>query len=63
MMDKSWFDLGHVLYIDNPVGVGFSYGDSYVHTLDEGGSDFYSFLTQFYEQFPELVDSPLYLTG
>lgn len=26
----SWFDVADILYIDQPVGTGFSYGDSNV---------------------------------
>ena len=48
MLETSWFDLGHVLYVDNPVGTGFSYGDSFANSLDEAGADFYSFLTNLF---------------
>jgi carboxypeptidase C (cathepsin A) len=30
----SWFDVADVLYIDQPVGTGFSYGESLLTTME-----------------------------
>jgi len=31
--EGSWFDVSDVLYIDQPVGTGFSFGNSYINTM------------------------------
>jgi carboxypeptidase D len=53
--EGSWNEFATVLFVDQPVGTGFSYvnGDSYIHELDEMASHFLIFLDKFYEMFPE----------
>lgn len=45
--DGSWTDLADVLYIDQPVGTGFSYGDTYNTRMQEGADDFARFMAAF----------------
>lgn len=54
-----------MLYIDNPVGTGFSFtnDDGYVQTVDQAGAHLYDALKQFLKMFPWLQEAPLYLTG
>jgi len=54
-----------MLYIDQPVGVGFSpsFDDFYVNNSDFAASDFHSFLLQFYEIYPYLKTNQVYITG
>ncbi|XP_071102210.1 probable serine carboxypeptidase CPVL [Haliotis cracherodii] len=55
-----------VLYVDNPVGTGFSFTDNlsgYATTEDDVGRDLYSFLLQFYTMFPRFQKNDLYITG
>lgn len=33
----SWFDVADILYIDQPVGTGFSYGESLLTTMEQAG--------------------------
>lgn len=61
--EGSWSDVANMLYLDQPVGVGFSYGSTNVANMEEGATDFISFLLQFYETYPEFKIRPLYLTG
>jgi carboxypeptidase D len=52
-----------MVFIDNPVGTGFSYGEPLLTTLDEAGDEFVTFLSNFYEMYPYFVGHDLYLTG
>ena len=65
--EAAWTSKYAMLFIDNPVGAGFSF------TTSESGycndtkvcvaSNLFSLLTQFYEVFPELRSQELYITG
>ncbi|CDO69768.1 hypothetical protein BN946_scf184766.g13 [Trametes cinnabarina] len=61
----SWDRLADYVWVDQPVGVGFSTADSagYVHDEDEMGRDFMGFLFNLVKVFPSLKTRPLYLTG
>ncbi|CAF1644633.1 unnamed protein product [Adineta ricciae] len=62
----TWNSKYHLLYIDQPVGTGYSFTKSeqgYVRNEDEVARDLYSMLTQFFQVFPEYVPSPFYVTG
>lgn len=53
--DGSWHEFANLLFVDNPVGTGFSYvdTDSYVHELDEMADQFIVFLEKWFSLFPE----------
>lgn len=55
--DGSWDEFANVLFVDNPVGTGFSYvdTDSYVKELDDMADQFMAFLEKFYQLFPEYM--------
>lgn len=62
----AWSKLSHMLYVEQPVGVGFSYSDDeseYVTDDDQSGLDNLAAIEKFYELYPELRDSELVLTG
>ena len=63
----TWVGPCSVLYIDSPVGTGFSYSDSGAQGLritQEGFTeDLYQFVEQFYVLFPELRQRDLYVGG
>ena len=40
----SWVDEATVIFIDQPVGTGFSFGDTYLTNMDEASSEFLFFL-------------------
>ena len=56
--DGSWDEFMNVLFIDNPVGTGYSYvnTDSYVHELTEMAAHLVIFLEKFFTLFPEYED-------
>ncbi|KAI0629365.1 alpha/beta-hydrolase [Trametes polyzona] len=61
----SWNTLADYIWVDQPVGVGFSTSDSagYVHDEDEMGRDFMGFLSNLVKVFPSLKTRPMHLTG
>ena len=60
----SWADHTHLLFVDNPIGVGFSYGDKLVTDLvNEGAPMFTEFMTKFYDTFTDMQSLPLHMTG
>ncbi|OJT14353.1 Pheromone-processing carboxypeptidase kex1 [Trametes pubescens] len=61
----SWNHLADTIWIDQPVGTGFSTADStgYVPDEDQTGEDFLGFLSNLVKVFPSLATRPLFLTG
>lgn len=53
--DGSWDEFANIMFVDNPVGTGFSYADtdSYVQSLQEMADQFITFLEKWYALFPE----------
>lgn len=51
----SWDEFANLMFVDNPVGTGFSYvnTDSYVHELPEMANQFVMFLEKWFTIFPE----------
>jgi len=63
----SWNAAANYLYIEHPIGVGFSYSthsSDYAELNDDSEADeLYNGLLDFYSQFPEFKERDLYLTG
>ena len=62
----AWTLTHHVLYIDNPVGTGFSFtgkDSCYAKTEENVASDLYDALQQFFDLFPKLRPLDFYVTG
>ncbi|PKY00939.1 pheromone-processing carboxypeptidase kex1 [Aspergillus campestris IBT 28561] len=61
----SWNEFANLLFVDQPVGTGFSYANTnaYLHELDEMAAHFVTFLTTFFELFPEYERDDIYLSG
>ncbi|MCJ1390106.1 hypothetical protein MMC18_002964 [Xylographa bjoerkii] len=59
----SWTKLANVLYIDQPVGTGFSTGSTQATNNAQVIEEFYAWLTAFYAQFPLLAAMDTYLMG
>ncbi|KAK7685695.1 hypothetical protein QCA50_011039 [Cerrena zonata] len=61
----SWSNLADYVWIDQPVGVGFSTVDSdgYVNDEDQMAADFFGFLANLVKVFPSLQTRPLHITG
>ena len=64
--DLSWTNTHNMLYIDNPVGTGFSFTDDeagYATNQDDVARDLYSALTQFLTAFEMFQDNEFFVTG
>ncbi|CAD6450741.1 745fc3bc-b7d5-4a86-b27c-f0149ebad060 [Sclerotinia trifoliorum] len=61
----SWDEFANVMFVDNPVGTGFSFvdSDSYIHDLPEMADQFVQFLEKWFALFPEYEHDDLYLAG
>lgn len=57
--EGSWDEFANLLFIDNPVGTGYSYvdTDSYVHELKDMADQLITFLEKFFAIFPEHEDN------
>ena len=49
----AWTKQANVIYIDNPVGAGFSYSNKLPRTEEEVENDLYEFLIQWLQLFPQ----------
>ncbi|KAM3822176.1 putative serine carboxypeptidase CPVL isoform 3-T6 [Vipera latastei] len=61
-----WTSKFSMLYIDNPVGTGFSFTDDpkgYAKNEDDVGRDLYSAIVQFFQLFPQYQKNDFYATG
>lgn len=59
----SWTKLANVLYIDQPVGTGYSTGSKGSSSNRDIVSNFYNWLKAFYHHFPSLIKKDLYIMG
>ena len=62
----SWSEVGHLLYVDQPVGTGFSYtseSSDLARSEQQVSDDFWEFLQYFFAQHPELGARDLYIAG
>ncbi|KAG5880356.1 Venom serine carboxypeptidase [Gonioctena quinquepunctata] len=64
MRNETWTTDHSVIYIDNPVGTGFSFTDGgYAQNQTKVGEDLHEALKQFFTLFPELQNNDFFITG
>ncbi|KAF7288071.1 hypothetical protein GWI33_000125 [Rhynchophorus ferrugineus] len=65
LREYSWNKNHSVIYIDQPVGTGYSFTDEdeYVSNQEQVGAHLYSALTQFFTLFPEFSKNEFYIAG
>ena len=63
--DGAWDEFANLLFVDNPVGTGYSYvdTDSFTHELVEMANQLVKFLEKFFSLFPEYEGNDLYIAG
>ncbi|KAI0778827.1 serine carboxypeptidase [Trametes elegans] len=61
----AWNDHANVFFVDQPVGVGFSYADfgEQVSTTAEAAVDIASFIAIFFQHFPKFTGRPFHMAG
>ncbi|OVA04090.1 Peptidase S10 [Macleaya cordata] len=62
----SWSKVSNIIYLDSPAGVGLSYSDNtsdYVTGDRKTASDTHTFLLKWFEQYPEFLSNPFYISG
>ncbi|RIB08408.1 Alpha/Beta hydrolase protein, partial [Gigaspora rosea] len=65
LIDGAWNEYANVLYVDQPIGTGFSFANSnsYLHNVTQIPDQFLLFLDKFFEIFPEYAKDEMYLAG
>lgn len=62
----SWNKRANIIYLEQPAGVGYSYSNDesgYSTNDNQTAIDNYSFLNQWFKEFPEFSQNNLWLTG
>ncbi|KAG9228194.1 putative carboxypeptidase Y like protein A [Amylocarpus encephaloides] len=59
----SWNANASVIFLDQPVNVGYSYSGSSVSNTIAAGKDVYALLTLFFKQFPEYANQDFHIAG
>lgn len=60
----AWTNSHSVIYIDNPVGTGYSFTNGgYAQNETQVGADLYNALTQFFTLFPDLQKNDFFIAG
>ena len=52
LSEDTWIKSATMIYIDQPVGTGFSYGTPLLTTMDEAAAEFMYFMTKLWETIP-----------
>lgn len=64
--DYGWDKVSNLLYVDQPIGTGFSYSTDrrdIRHNEDGVSNDLYDFLQAFFSKHPEFAKNDFYITG
>ncbi|KAL5512219.1 hypothetical protein ACEPAG_3504 [Sanghuangporus baumii] len=61
--EHSWTNLSNILFVEQPVGTGFSQGTPNIRDEDDLAAQLVGFFQQFLDVFPELKGKKLYVTG
>jgi cathepsin A (carboxypeptidase C) len=59
----SWNNIANVVYLDQPLGAGYSYGSGGALTSDQVGDTVHAFLQLFFQRFPKYKNSDFHVMG
>ncbi|CAN8096706.1 unnamed protein product [Discula destructiva] len=60
---SSWNSNASVIFLDQPVNVGYSYSSNSVSDTGAAGKDVYALLTLFFQQFPQYAKQDFHIAG
>jgi cathepsin A (carboxypeptidase C) len=60
---SSWNENANVIFLDQPVNVGYSYSSGKVSNTVAAGKDVYALLTLFFKQFPQYAKQSFHISG
>jgi len=60
---QSWTAVANMVFVDQPVGVGYSYGHKKVTEMKQIGEDIIKFFQGFYKKYPDMKQRKLYISG
>ncbi|KAG2226576.1 hypothetical protein INT45_005062, partial [Circinella minor] len=61
--EHSWNSVANIVFLDQPVNVGYSYGKSEIRNSKESARDVAAFLQLFFGEFPQYGDNPFHISG
>lgn len=61
--NQAWTAVANMVYVDQPIGVGYSYGHRKVTEGKQIGEYIIKFFKGFYEKHPEMKNRKLYISG
>lgn len=61
--DFSWNNNANVIFLDQPINVGYSYSSQLVSDTVAAGKDVYLFLSLFFKQFPQYAKNDFHIAG
>ncbi|KAI5949355.1 CPYA [Candida jiufengensis] len=59
----SWNNNATVIFLDQPINVGYSYSSQSVSNTVAAGKDVYAFLELFFKQFPQFLKNDFHIAG
>ena len=59
----SWNENANVIFLDQPLNVGYSYGSGGASNTDAAAADVYAFLQLFFKEFPQYADLDFHISG
>ncbi|XP_038726197.1 serine carboxypeptidase 3-like [Tripterygium wilfordii] len=64
--DYSWAQVSNIIYVDQPLGAGFSYAKDYNdirHNQTSASDDLYNFLQEFFKVHPQFIENNFFIIG
>ncbi|CAI2361512.1 unnamed protein product [Moneuplotes crassus] len=60
---QAWTEAANIIFLDQPVGVGYSFGDQVYTSEQQVRENSIAFIKGFYQKHPEMRNRDLYVTG